>query len=145
MTKVDFEYWVDILMRNFPDHEALRRLGDDFYPITPEEAHARKPPVVKMLDQDKALRRDPGPGSFRMWMEMMETETDSLTLVHKDGGELVVVGKAGGPFGATCSAANGERAECERLSERRTLTLADLYLDGHTEECIRLIRDWASH
>jgi hypothetical protein len=144
MTHGDFNHWVAVLKANFPRHPAIKRLGDDFYPRTPEEAQERKPAVLQMRDQDNSLRIFPESDDVEEWIELMEKETDFLRFLHKDGGELLVFGQASGPFEMSCmDAQGGTIAKCKGVDKEHVLDIIGEYLSGHISDCTGMIRKFA--
>ena len=128
MSQKDFDYWVGILRANFPDHPALARLGDTFYPFLPEEALAREEerrhahPVMVMLDQDGARKITPDAHDALEWLGMMEAGS-LLRFVRHDEAELEIAGAADGPFVVTWrgppSQVSPLEAPFDRLGPRR--------------------------
>jgi hypothetical protein len=84
-------------------------LGERSMPsCDPTEEVAEDEVVVELRDQDGA--RTSSPGQFRGWLEVMKPG-DSLTFVHKDGGQLLVKGAANGPFLVQYADAQGQILE----------------------------------
>jgi hypothetical protein len=101
-------------------------------------AHLPPPPppefVVEMRDQDGGRSRCPG--QFPGWMDAMKPD-DSLTFVHKDGGQLVVKGPAKGPFTVTCTAAGGAVvAEGLRVYRAQACAMIEQYIWGDPAKVI---------
>jgi hypothetical protein len=140
MTQSEFDYWVEILETHFPDHPRLAELGRKFYPCTPEEAYARKHDVVEMRDQQMTLRHLPNFDDALMWLKLQGRE-DTLRFLHKDGGELKVVGPVGGPFTVACADSDRQLlAESEGVSQQRARAIIESYFLGDIRECLEELR-----
>lgn len=99
MTKQDFGYWVDILEREFPSHPRLKELGRSFVPMTPEEAYARSPNIVRVTDETGSAQHYPQlDREASILFEFMDEPGNALTFVHKDGRELSVILTDDGKF-----------------------------------------------
>lgn len=104
------------------------KFGDPLVPWSPSEA------VVEIRDQDG--ERSPCPTHFPEWVAVMKPG-DSLTFIHRDGGQLFVEGAASGPFLVRCSDASGQVvAFAPRVSHSETFQIIGQYIGGDSPEVI---------
>ncbi len=146
MTQPEFDRWVAVLQRHFPDHPKLVGLGADFYPCTPEEAQReqaafeRAHPVALMLDQDGARRPCPTLNDAIDWIEMMAVG-DYLRFVRYDESFLQVDASGDASYSARCVRTDGAiSAEAACLNETAVKNLIGRYIDGALRACLQKLR-----
>jgi hypothetical protein len=148
MTKIAFDYWVEILRTHFPEHPALTRLGTTFFPRLPEEvearrdAHARAHQVVEMIAQDGARRAEPDLRVADEWLEIM-TPGDTLAFRRRDGGTLQFWRETAGHVARCSDEAGAVVTEAGELDDATVREAVQRYLQGDTTACVRRLRTHA--
>jgi hypothetical protein len=131
MTRKEFNYWLAILKKEFPDHPYLSKPSRKFSPRTSRQAHTRRPAVVEMTDEESSKSIEPEFDTAIEWLDVMSEPGANLDFHHKNGGKLTVTLTDRGTFHGVSRTSRGKvRRNRKGLDRTAVENLIGSYVHG---------------
>jgi hypothetical protein len=131
MTRKEFNYWLEILKAEFPDHPMSSESSRKFYPRSPKQAYARLPAVLEMTDEESSRSIYPELDTAIEWLDLMDEPGAYLELSHKNGGKLLVTLTDDETFNAVSKTSRGRiRRNRKRLDRAAAENVIGRYIQA---------------